>query len=134
MTKAENRREVVRYWMEKALESLDSAQDELAARRMSFSVNRLYYACFYVVSALLLARGHQFRKHSGVRAAFHRHFVKPGLVNTANGRLYDELFEARQRGDYVGLVRFEMEQVRDWLARAQGFVEAVSELIGAKSK
>ena len=33
--------DVVRYWTEKALESLDAAQDELNAGRFSFSVNRI---------------------------------------------------------------------------------------------
>jgi hypothetical protein len=44
--------DVVNYWIEKADESLNSAVDELDAGRLSFSVNRIYYSCFYIVSAL----------------------------------------------------------------------------------
>jgi hypothetical protein len=121
-------KEVVRYWFEKAADALAAAGDELKAGRLSFSVNRIYYACFYAASAILLQKGLKFKKHSGVRAAFHKHLVKPGLVSRENGQLYDELYEARQRGDYIELVRFEEEPVRTWLEQARRFVEATKSL------
>ena len=122
-------REVIGYWLEKSGESLSSAEDEMRANRLSFSVNRIYYACFYVVSAFLLQQGLQFKKHSGVRASFHKYLVKPGLVSLEQGKLYEELFEARQRGDYIELVQFEGAQVAEWLVRAREFVDAVRFLI-----
>jgi uncharacterized protein len=101
----------------------------MTAHRFSFAVNRIYYACFYAVSAVLLKKGFQFKKHSGVRASFHKHLVKSGLVNHENGALYDELFEARQRGDYIVLVAFDKNEVEDWLKRAEDYIEALSLLI-----
>jgi len=50
-------------------------------------------------------------------------------VSHKHGQLYDELFEARQRGDYIELVRFEKQQVEGWLKQARSFVEAVKSLI-----
>jgi addiction module HigA family antidote len=44
------------YWLEKAYESLESAKSEYASGRLSFAVNRVYYACFYALSALLRFR------------------------------------------------------------------------------
>jgi len=121
--------EVVSYWIEKANDSLNAAHDDLKAGRFSFSVNRIYYACFYAVSALLLQSRLKFKKHSGVRAAFHKHIVKPGLISREHGQFYDEIFEARQRGDYIELVRFEKEQVEKWLKQASEFVKVVKSLI-----
>ena len=54
MREEEPLKEVLRYWIEKAADSLDAAGDELKAGRLSFSVNRIYYACFYIISAVLL--------------------------------------------------------------------------------
>ncbi|HET6514169.1 MAG TPA: HEPN domain-containing protein [Thermodesulfovibrionales bacterium] len=125
-----NRDDVIDYWIGKSTESLESADDELKAGRLSFAVNRIYYSCFYIVSALLLQNNLKFRKHSGIRAAFHRNFIKPGILNREHGLLYDELFEARQRGDYLELVSFEKGQVEDWLEQAEGFIESVNSLIG----
>lgn len=121
--------EVVRYWLEKSTESLAAAKDEMMAGRLSFALNRIYYACFYSVSGYLLQHKLQFRKHSGVRAAFHKNMVKPNLISQDYGKLYDELFEARQRGDYIEMVSFEKEQIEDWLERARILVDSIKELI-----
>ncbi len=129
MKEQENIRDVVIYWMDKAKESLNSARDEMTASRLSFSVNRTYYACFYVVSALLLQKGSRFKKHSGVRSAFHQQFIKSRVISNNYGILYDELYEARQRGDYIELVNFEKEQVEHWYNQAKEFVETVASLI-----
>jgi hypothetical protein len=43
------RSEIVRYWLEKAEESLASARRELEAGSFSFAMNRLYYGVFYGV-------------------------------------------------------------------------------------
>lgn len=122
-------KDVLDYWIEKAEDSLNSAQNELDADRLSFAVNRIYYSCFYAVSAVLLQKRLRFKKHSGVKAAFHKHLVKPGLIKREHGQFYDEIFEARQRGDYIELVRFEKKQVEQWLKQAREFVEAVKLLI-----
>lgn len=129
MNKEENLKELVQYWLKKSQESLDAARDEMKAGRLSFSVNRIYYACFYAVSAVLLQEKLRFKKHSGVRAAFHQHLVKSGMVSDQYRKFYDELFEARQRGDYIELVSFEEKQVEDWLKQANQFVEAIKSLI-----
>ena len=92
-------------------------------------MNRLYSAAFYGVCALLLEREQSFRKHSGVRAAFHRQFIKTGLIEIKWGRLYDQLFEDRQEGDYVVFVSFESEYVQHQLDQCSEFLEELGKLI-----
>lgn len=101
---------VAGYWLEKAADSLASAESEFAARRFAFAMNRAYYACFYAASAILLRLGHRFSKHSGVRSAVHQKLVKTGLITPDLGKIYDRLFENRQEGDYLEMVHFEEEQ------------------------
>jgi len=92
-------------------------------------VNRLYYACFYAVSALLLTKGLTATRHSGLRTLFHQHLIRPGLLPLGQGQLYDRLFDQRQRSDYAGLVQFDIHEVRAWYGEAQVFVEAAAVLI-----
>ncbi len=61
---------LVRYWLGKAQEALESAKSEYKAGRLSFAINRIYYACFYAVSAVLRERGKKFKKHKGVAALY----------------------------------------------------------------
>ncbi|EFK05665.1 putative toxin-antitoxin system, antitoxin component [delta proteobacterium NaphS2] len=129
MITREKRSSVVRYWLEKAEESMASARREFEAGSLSFAMNRLYYSAFYAVSALLMDRELSFKKHSGVRAAFHKRFIKTGLLEQKWGRLYDQLFEDRQEGDYVVFISFESNYVETQLARCAEFLEHVSRLI-----
>lgn len=128
MTGENERAEMVRYWRSKALDSLASARRETEAGSYAYAINRLYYAAFYGVCAALLQRKLSFRKHSGVRAAFHREFVKAGVLDMKWGRLYDQLFEDRQEGDYVAFVSFEPEYVETQLEQCSKLLDELQNL------
>jgi uncharacterized protein (UPF0332 family) len=134
MNTGEQRAKVVHYWWSQAELSIDSAQREFEAGSLTFAANRLYYAAFYGVSAALLERGLSFKKHSGVRAAFHREFIKPGLLDVKWGKLYDQLFEDRQEGDYVALVSFDQEYIESQLGRCTQFLDNLRPLIASLSQ
>lgn len=84
-------------------------------------MNRIYYAAFYAVSAALFERGTSFKKHTGVRTAFHREFIKSGLLDVEWSKFYDQLFEDRQEGDYVALTTFDRAYVERQLVRRVEF-------------
>lgn len=62
----------ITYRFHKAEEAYSDAK--LLANNDSWSacVNRLYYTCFYSVSALLLKSGHEAKSHNGIRTVFFR--------------------------------------------------------------
>lgn len=80
---------LVATWWKKAEESLAAARSEFRAGRLSFAVNRLYFCLFYAVTAAMAQQGLSYRKHTAIRAAFHREFVKTRRVPESDGRLYD---------------------------------------------
>jgi hypothetical protein len=125
-----NEREVIiEYWRKRARECLDDAKLLLENKRLHSAVNRIYYALFYQVSALLLAKGLSFSKHSGVLAAFNREFVRTGKIDKELGKFYNRMFEHRRTGDYGELVEFEEEDVRRWLKAAEEFLDTVEKLM-----
>ncbi|HHG74653.1 MAG TPA: HEPN domain-containing protein, partial [Persephonella sp.] len=60
----------------------------------------------------------------------HKELVKKGKIDKIYGKLYDELFEAREEGDYKPFVSFEKEQVEEWIKLTKGFIEKMEDLIG----
>lgn len=60
MNKEQADKVLIKLWFEKAQDALASAKLELEQGHLSFTVNRLYYCCFYAVTALLLNDGKQF--------------------------------------------------------------------------
>ncbi len=131
MSERERRVEIVRYWWSKAEASLTSARREFDAGALTFAANRLYYSAFYAASAALFERELSFKKHAGVRAAFHREFVRTGLLDVEWGKFYDQLFEDRQEGDYIAFVAFDHEYIASQLARCANFLSALRPLIAA---
>ena len=125
----EERHRIISYRLERAHEAFEEAKMLLNGGHTNTCVNRLYYACFYAVSALLLIKGFASSKHKGVRSFFHQHVVKTGLIDIESGNVYDKLFLNRQKGDYTDLVRFDADEVAGWFEEAQQFVKMVEEVV-----
>lgn len=62
----EERKDLIKYRIERAKETLDDARLLFENRKLFSAVNRIYYAMFYIVNALLLTKGMSSSKHSGV--------------------------------------------------------------------
>jgi len=99
-------KDLVWYRMGRADETLEDARILAKAERWNACVNRLYYACFHAVSALLVRDGLSSSKHAGIRGLFNRNYVKTGRISKHLGRIYNDLFERRQEGDYIDFVSF----------------------------
>lgn len=122
-------RELVAYRLGRAKETIDVARLTLEHGHLKDTVNRLYYACFYAVSALLLAENLSSSKHSGVLSLFIRHWIQPERLPSELSRFYKNLFKHRQQGDYLDLVTFDREDVDRWLEEATNFIARISEEI-----
>ena len=131
MNEKEAQKTLVKLWMQKAEESLDSADLELSAGHANFAVNRLYYACFYAATALLLRDGKQFARHSAVKSEFGRTYIKPGLVDAKWNKFYQKLFDDRQEGDYIPTTTFDVSEVSARVQQAREFIDLIRCLIKA---
>jgi uncharacterized protein (UPF0332 family) len=93
------------------------------------TVNRLYYACYYAVSALLVDNKIKAQTHGGVRQMFGLHFVKPGLINKDSGKFYSDIFDKRQSGDYDDFIDYEKEDIIGLIHPANKLIEEIESLI-----
>jgi uncharacterized protein len=73
---------LVQYRLDRAREALAEASLLLDRGHANTGVNRLYYACFYAVSALLLTKGLTATSHSGLRTLLPPASDPPGAVTT----------------------------------------------------
>jgi uncharacterized protein (UPF0332 family) len=109
--------------------SFIEAQTLFDAGLLNAYVNRLYYACFYAVSALLLTRDLSTSKHGYLRSLMHREFVKTGLIPKELGKHFDLLFNNRMKGDYGDFVRFDVDDIAGWLKETKRFIDHAESLI-----
>jgi len=121
--------EVIAYRLDRAYETLADAKLLFTHDRIDSTVNRLYYACFYVVTALLQTEDLNSAKHTGVRSLFNKHFVHEGLVPRSTATIYNDLFERRTKIDYQDLIAYPKEEVQKWIPQAEAFIEEISKLV-----
>jgi len=120
--------------LERANEAVKEAEILLQNNYLNTYVNRLYYACFYAVTSLLLTKNLSSTKHSGVRMLFHLNYVKTSIVEMKLGQLYDKLFRNRQKGDYTDFARFSGVEVKPWLEETKQFVRCIEKIVHEKIK
>jgi len=129
MNKQQADKILIKLWLEKADQAIASAKLEHSAGHLSFAVNRIYYACFYAATALLLKEGKQFSRHSAVMSEFNRSYVKTGKMDVRWSKFYQTLFDDRQEGDYLPTVEFESADVAFRIEQAEVFVGLVRSFI-----
>ena len=133
MTIAEKQRELALYRMRQAEESLDEARHLWASRKSTRSVmNRIYYAMFYSVLALLVFETYSSSTHKGVLSFFNQTFVRTGRVPRQHGRALNRAFELRQRGDYREFEEVPADQIEPLLEAASQFVREVQSSLVAR--
>ena len=93
------------------------------------AINRLYYACFYAASALLVRNGISAVSHAGVKTMLGLHFVSKGILSFEQGKLFSRLFEIRHSGDYDDFVYCDKELFDEYSPKARSFIEAIKALI-----
>ncbi len=122
---AGNREDYIKYRFHRAEECLEEAIIMIANQKWNATINRLYYACFYAVIALLLKKGIRTLTHDGARTQFGLQFVKTGLIDKQFGKLYSRLFDYRQKGDYGDLFDFDAEIVTPLVDAVKEFLNEI---------
>lgn len=117
-----NREEYVNYRFHRAEESYEEALILAKEERWNAVINRLYYACFYAVIALLIKNNISTQTHDGARTQFGLIFVKTGIIDKESGKLFSKLFDYRQKGDYGDLFDYDEELTKPLFNKVNEFL------------
>jgi len=130
MTLNKNEREsLVIYKLERANKTLAEAVSNVDNCCWFAAANRLYYACFYAVSALLINNGYTTKTHHGVFSLLGEHFVSIGLISKEHNKFYRRVLEMRQSGDYDDFIEFTEDEVLPLVEPAKEFIAEIENLI-----
>lgn len=123
------RKDVINHWREKSDSALEAAQLTLQGGYLDTTVNRIYYALFYEVTALLLTKDLSFKTHKGLRSAFHNNFIRTNELDVEMGEFYNEMYDRRFTGDYSAIIDFKTKDVQEWLEQAEEFIDKIEVII-----
>ncbi|GHV10150.1 DNA-binding protein [Bacteroidia bacterium] len=128
----EERDSIVLYRMQKAKNTLSETKDIVSVGSWYAAANRLYYACYYAVSALLIKNGHEAHTHSGVIGQLGQFFVQTNIISKEQNQLYRRLFELRQGGDYSDWIIIEEKDILPLVEPVEQFIQIIEKLIATK--
>ena len=120
---------LISYRMERSRESIRAAEIMLENEMLTISMNRVYYSMFYAVQALLVLHKVSFSKHGQVKGYFNRELIKTRIFPVDMGKLYNKVFEYRQKFDYVDFAVPDRDMVSEYIEKAREFHSTIKEYI-----
>lgn len=127
--KKEERINYVKYRVEKANETLDVVDLLIENKKWNSTINRLYYATYYMISALLIKDEIISKSHSGLKAQFYLNYVRDKQIPSDVAKIYSDLFDWRQKGDYGDFFDFTEEDMLSILQPTKDLISSVEKII-----
>ncbi len=124
-----SREELVLYRIQRAKESYEDAEYLVREERWNAAANRMYYSCFYVVSAYLAFKGLTAATHSGLKNAFNQELIKTARIDRSDGVLFNRLFAIRQQADYEDFADIHPEEIQPLLSKINDLIQDIEKLI-----
>jgi uncharacterized protein (UPF0332 family) len=115
--------------MERAQETIVNIETYITLGHYHTAVSRMYYACYYAVTAMLLHKGVEVKSHSGARQMLSLHYIKVGLFSKQLSEFYQDLHDARNEGDYEEFQYFEQEEIEILYAQSIELVNAAAAIL-----
>lgn len=125
----EERQIIVQLELEKAQSIMAQIENLRVLKYWDNIANRLYYAIFHAVSALLINDGHSVNTHKGVVVLFGQHYVRTGIFSMDDGRLYSQLQTMREKGDYNCAYQTSEDEIEPLIEPTQILVDKVVKYI-----
>ena len=112
---ASERSIIVTREIEKADRTFDDVLFCMKEGKWEAAANRLYYALFHAMSALLISDGFQVKSHRGVLAMFGEHYVKTEIFAKKDGSLLSDLVIMRDNADYNCFFEANKEKLQPYI-------------------
>jgi len=125
----EERKIIVQLELERAKRTFAEVETLKAAGMWNGVCNRLYYAVFHAISALLIHDGHQVNTHHGSHAVFGLHYIKTGVLPEDFGRLYNQLQTMREESDYNCAFEADPEELENRIEPARKMIETIEKMV-----
>lgn len=129
-----SKEDLIEYRLFRAKDTLDDAKILAEKNKWNSAINRLYYASYYAVTALLLNADLKPSTHNGVKSNFTEHFIRTNLISKDYGKIYSQLFTWRQKGDYDDLFDFSEEKVLPYFQPVAELIALIEKSIEMKSQ
>ena len=130
--KEEDRHVLAALELEKADKTVGQMRYNMQGGEWEMVANRLYYALFHAVCALLINDKHEVGTHRGAVNKFRLFYVKEGVFTNEEGKLYSQLQSLREDGDYNCSIDVDQDDVEGKVTPTLRLIEKIKQYIANK--
>ena len=130
--KEEERQIIIKFELEKADSIFAESEGLVEKRYWNTLANRLYYALFHAVSALLVSDGREVGSHKGAAIRFHQYYVREGIFTIEEGSFFSQMETLREKSDYNCFFQVSEIDVKARIEPTHLFIEKVKQYIADK--
>jgi len=123
------KKDYIKYRLDRAFETLNDVKVLKESKSWNSCINRLYYASYYAVTALLLKHKYETNTHRAVKSQFGLYFIKTGIISKEYGQLFSDLADWRHKGDYGDLFNFDEQSVIPLIEPVEEFINILQKII-----
>jgi uncharacterized protein (UPF0332 family) len=127
--KEEDRKTLVILEIERADSNFSEYVGLVEKKYWNTLANRLYYALFHAVSALLIKDGRQVGSHKGAAIRFHQFYVKTGVFSEEEGSFYSQMETLREQSDYNCFFNISESDIKARIEPTRQFIEKIKGLV-----
>lgn len=120
---------IIGYRVEKSAQAFKEAKDNANLGNWSLTVNRLYYATFYMALAINLKNKDVAKTHNGTYSLFNIKDIATGVMTKEEGRLYRQLFSMRTTGDYDDMFDWNQDDVMPLIPQVSALLDKMKQLL-----
>ena len=121
----EERDAVLEYRMNRAIETLAEADKLIEGQFYNTAVTRLYFACYYSVTALIAKHNISHPTPLGIKRMFSENFINNGKIERKYFFFFIKLFRARTRAEQEDFLLYDYKQCDEYRIKAKSFINAM---------
>jgi uncharacterized protein (UPF0332 family) len=130
----DERNAVILLRLNNARRTLEDAKIIANNQLWNAAANRLYYACFYAVNALMIQFGFEAKTHTGIIRLLGLNFISKHLISSEFGDVYYKLFALRQKGDYDDWIEVKESDIVALFEPVEKFIAEIENVINDNKK
>ena len=130
--KEEDRQIMVSLELEKADSTFAEHEGLTEKGYWNTLANRLYYALFHAVSALLINDSREVGSHRGAAIRFHQYYIRTGVFTEDEGSFYSQMETLREKSDYNCFFKVSEADIKSRIEPTRQLIEKIKRYIAEK--
>ncbi len=116
---------LIQHRIDQSRGAIEDVKFLLDNKKISLAANRIYYAIFYIISAVAIKNDFSTSKHKQLLGWFNKNFIATKIIEKSFSKVIYEAYSNREKSDYDFLFELTIDEVSNLYEKAKQFIGIV---------